>query len=267
MKLLPPPDFLADPSGPGEEAAFNARRFEMWLRWVLCGVMWVSGCNDGGEPTEAPPEEVADSGAAVQVEIAVEPPTPGELPGELDADGDGVGAGDCDDADPTVRPGAAEVPGDGVDQSCDGLEDCFTDADGDGYGTSAVLPTPLAGGCDGTPGRSSSPADCDDAAPEVHPKSVWHRDEDGDGLGDAGVVTAGCAPGPAWVFDASDCDDTDPEVGARTWYFDADGDGLGDPAVFRVGCAASPGEVSNAGDCDDEDAAPCEERQPSDGRP
>ncbi len=43
-----------------------------------------------------------------------------------DADGDGVsrlfGGGDCNDADPSVRPGADDLPGDGVDQDCSGQD-------------------------------------------------------------------------------------------------------------------------------------------------
>jgi len=47
-----------------------------------------------------------------------------------DADGDGFtdeacGGGDCNEADPTIRPKAPETPGDGIDSNCNGNDDCF----------------------------------------------------------------------------------------------------------------------------------------------
>jgi putative metal-binding protein len=51
---------------------------------------------------------------------------PRDCPPCVDADGDGYCAsqGDCNDADPTVHPGAAEVCNDGKDNDCNGLVDC-----------------------------------------------------------------------------------------------------------------------------------------------
>jgi arylsulfatase A-like enzyme len=50
----------------------------------------------------------------------------GALEGWTDRDGDGMGAHfgghDCDEGDPARHPGAAERPGDGVDQDCDGAD-------------------------------------------------------------------------------------------------------------------------------------------------
>ncbi|HMV70484.1 MAG TPA: MopE-related protein, partial [Myxococcota bacterium] len=47
---------------------------------------------------------------------------------------------DCDDADPESYVGATERPADGVDQSCDGREACYVDADGDGHGRPTLAP-------------------------------------------------------------------------------------------------------------------------------
>jgi len=60
-------------------------------------------------------------------------------------------------------------------------------------------------------------------------------DEDGDGLDSE-----------------TDCDDTNPEVGAaQAWYFDHDTDGFGDPALMVITCEAPAGYVADGSDCND----------------
>lgn len=45
-----------------------------------------------------------------------------QVPGSVDYDGDGFCELDCDDTDENVNPWAYDVPGDEVDQDCDGTD-------------------------------------------------------------------------------------------------------------------------------------------------
>ncbi|MFH1466506.1 MAG: MopE-related protein [Pseudomonadota bacterium] len=163
-----------------------------------------------------------------------------------DQDLDGFDASeDCDDADPSIHPGATERCN-GLDDDCDGFVD---DEDPD-----------LA---------------LDDAP-------TWYRDGDGDGFGDPAAPVLACQPGSGWVADDADCDDGDPSVspaaveicdgldddcdgvtdeddavGAPTWEADGDGDGFGDPANTIVACTPGDGWVAagDLPDCDDTAAA------------
>lgn len=105
-----------------------------------------------------------------------------------DADLDGYisaacGGDDCDDNDPTVHPGAVETPMDGIDSNCDGMELCWVDADGDGYGSDDWTNLSSDLSC---PGVTTLGGDCDDSdssiypgAPEIPDNGI---DEDCDGV-------------------------------------------------------------------------------------
>ncbi len=166
----------------------------------------------------------------------------------LDWDGDGYGdaaraweaceapAGyvasddDCDDTDPALNPGAAEVYYDGIDQDCDA--DNEYDADGDRHDAA-----------------DQGGDDCDDLDPEVHPEaeetcngvdddcdglvdsdaedaSAWYPDLDGDGWGQGSYTLPSCEPVEGWVSQGGDCDDADPEI--HPGALDASGDGVDD---------------------------------------
>jgi hypothetical protein len=137
----------------------------------------------GDADTDADADTDTDSDADTDgdTDTGADSDTDGDVP---DADGDGhtEDAGDCDDADPLVFPGADEIC-DGADNDCDSLVDdddpdftgaitSYTDADGDGFGDPATETTACSatGVTDGT--------DCDDTRADVHP---GHAEVCGDG--------------------------------------------------------------------------------------
>ena len=228
-----------------------------------------------------------------------------------DGDGDGIGStttigsadadcldagesavdGDCDDADATSYPGATEVPNDGVDQDCDGVDTvtCFQDLDGDGVGSSLLVPSTT--GCVGA-GVSLTSGDCDDANAAVgplgtevcdgidndcNPATNETVDVDGDGFslcdGDCDDADVDRSPGLAEVCNGidDDCDSGTDEAadGDGDGFTTCDGDCLdGAPATFPGATelcngadddcdgSVSPTEVDGDGDgfvpCDDD---------------
>ena len=66
-----------------------------------------------------------------------------DVPVPTDDDKDGfVGGFDCNDGNPAINQGATDIPGDGIDQDCDGFDTPVPFVD---YGLSATLSPPKAG--------------------------------------------------------------------------------------------------------------------------
>jgi hypothetical protein len=168
-----------------------------------------------------------------------------------DADGDGHGnasqsvqactapaghvtqAGDCNDGNAAIHPGAAEVC-DGLDNDCNGVVDewvvtsYYRDADGDGYGNTSLS----VQACAAPAGYVAQAGDCNDGSAAQRPGAL----EVCDGLD-------------------NDCNGQIDEGVKVTYYQDLDGDGFGNAAVTAQACAAPAGHVAQAGDCADTDAA------------
>jgi hypothetical protein len=148
---------------------------------------------------------------------------------------------DCNDSDPRMNPGMAEVC-DGLDNDCNGFVDdnavdaptYYADLDGDGYGYGDSGSTVSA--CAMPSGYVANDEDCDDFDANVYPgaseycdsidtdcngviddnyaenATVWYADEDADGYGIATVTATACVAPEAYTGVVGDCDDTDASV-------------------------------------------------------
>jgi len=193
---------------------------------------------------------------------------------------------DCDDNNPTIYPGAVDPPGDGIDQNCDNMQDCYRDSDGDGWGGSTIIPSTL-GSCVG-PGISPLTGDCNDSNNAIYPGAqetpndgvdqdcdtleLCFEDNDFDTYGSTRTRTSTVftciAPGVA--NNSRDCDDANPSIkpgaleiavdgidqncdGLEDCYLDGDSDGYGrqqlTPSTI-ISCRAA-GVSPNNLDCND----------------
>ncbi|HRR74456.1 MAG TPA: putative metal-binding motif-containing protein [Myxococcota bacterium] len=180
----------------------------------------------------------------------------GCFPHYLDLDGDGWGvtadqkclcgpkgshratkAGDCDDENPLIYPGAAEVCN-GKDDNCDGrtdepgAQDCvyyYYDNDGDGFGIDGDHRCMCVGEGKYT---ATKAGDCDDNDRTVYPgrpEVCNNKDDNCDGV-----------------------TDEDGAEGCTNYFFDGDRDGVGDS--FKQACKCkkvAPWDALEGGDCDD----------------
>ncbi len=210
---------------------------------------------DDADPARSPGVVELCNGTDDDCDGVVDSDSPDAASWYPDRDGDGYGdasgglascepvegwladGSDCDDADATKNPDAAEVCDD-ADNDCDGAADesdavdavaWFLDADADGYGD----PGFSAPACDLPDGYAAAATDCDDSTAAANPG----RRETCDGID-------------------NDCDatvDEDDATDAPTWHADADADGYGDPDTATTACAAPSGYLADGEDCDDAD--------------
>lgn len=172
----------------------------------------------------------------------------------FDEDGDGYGsellvmqhcelleqyvpqAGDCDDIDPQINPGADELC-DGLDNNCDGTTDddaidrstWYVDDDADSFGELGQSTLD----CNQPTGYVSDSTDCNDSEALIYPQAA----EVCDGID-------------------NDCDslsdDADPDVQNQpTWYLDADNDSYGADSITTISCNQPLSYTGVGGDCDD----------------
>jgi len=150
-----------------------------------------------------------------------------------DADNDGYGATtgfatgatagtDCDDTSAAAHPGGIEIVGNSIDENCDQQLSCYTDADGDGYGTDAVTTIDVsAGSCaELSLHVAAVSGDCNDGSDVTYPRVHV-------------APNPGTPPATGQTYEAADgC------------YSDADNDGYGATTGFATGATAGT-------DCDD----------------
>lgn len=137
--------------------------------------------------------------------------------------------GDCDETDPSINPGAAEICAeeDTVDENCNDVMGCDDSAcSSEDYCETVVTPDPEVDvDGDGYP----SDEDCDDNDADVNPGMDEvcgnNKDDDCDGVEDEG----------------------------NTYYFDNDGDSYGDANTTEIACEQPTSYVSDSSDCNDLD--------------
>ena len=204
---------------------------------------------------------------------------------DCDADGDGFlnatcGGDDCNDSNSAVYPGAPEIIGDGIDQSCDKRELCYADNDRDGYRTeSTVISIDLDCTDLGEATPSTPDGDCNDFNATIFPgateivgdgidqdctkSEICYQDNDDDGFR-TGLTIASAdldCNDSREAFSSEpdgDCNDLDATIypGATEIPYDgidqdcadgdlcdADGDGVNAPINDCIGL-----------DCDDDNA-------------
>jgi hypothetical protein len=185
----------------------------------------------------------------------------------LDGDGDGFTGcgGDCNNSNPNVHPGAAEICN-GLDDDCspatpDGAAEPWVGAPCDGPDTDLCIEGNYIcqGGaqfCTDQTGSSVESCnglddDCDGSIDEGV-QTTYYRDQDNDGFGDSGQTSTGCAPPPGYVASLGDCNDNDPAIhpgasDANCNNIDENCSGAADEGYVPVGTSCGLGQCASTG--------------------
>ncbi len=193
---------------------------------------------------------------------------------------------DCDDSNANINPNATDIPDNGIDEDCDGLDlrTWYADEDNDTFGnpnssqTANTQPT----------GYVVDNTDCDDNNANINTNATditdngidencdgldlrtWYADADNDTFGDPNSSQTANTQPDGYIIDNTDCDDTNPNINpdateivgngidencdgldALIWYEDADNDSFGNPDVSQTVSTQPTGYVSDNTDCDD----------------
>jgi|GEM_PF-2652876 len=140
---------------------------------------------------------------------------------------------DCNDANPTVKPGVSELCNK-VDDNCDGqvdngisFQNYYPDVDGDSFGSDGASPE---SSCAPVAGKVTNNADCNDSVATVKPG----------------------APEACNAIDDNCNGQVDENLSFASYYVDGDGDGFGKSgSTAQSACLPVTGKVTNATDCND----------------
>ncbi|HEY6008666.1 MAG TPA: putative metal-binding motif-containing protein, partial [Geobacteraceae bacterium] len=139
-----PTAWYKDADGDGySDGSFQISLIQPVGHYLADALTGISGDCDDGDPGIHP--EAAEACDTIDNDCDGAADDGVTTPYYPDADGDGYGAAgtatqacsapqgyvadstDCDDTVAAVHPGAAEIPGDDIDENCDALESCYAD--------------------------------------------------------------------------------------------------------------------------------------------